>query len=179
MKAHDDVLPASVTGSTPADLESLFLAHYESVLRLVARVIRDRARAEELAVDVFLKWAHRRSPGSEIGPGWLYRVAARLAIDELRRSMRGSRYDRMIAALSRRPRTPEEVHTTAEAQQAVRTVLAALRRRDAEMLVLRSHGLAYGEMALALNINPASIGTLLGRAQRAFRAECVRRYGDR
>jgi len=34
----------------------------------------------------------------------------------------------------------------------------------------------YQEVAAAIGLNPASVGTLISRAQRAFRAEFVRRY---
>src|SRR5437016_2618160 len=38
-----------------SDLEKLFHAQYERVARVIAGVIRDPARAEDLAVEVFLK----------------------------------------------------------------------------------------------------------------------------
>ena len=50
--------------------------------------------------------------------------------------------------------------------------------RQAELLLLRSHGLSYDELASALDLNPVSIGTLLSRAQHAFRKEYVKRYGQ-
>lgn len=59
----------------------------------------------------------------------------------------------------------------------VRRVLAILDRRDAALLLLRADGLSYGELAAALDLNPASIGTLLSRAQLAFRKEYERNYG--
>ena len=37
---------------------------------------------------------------------------------------------------------------------------------------------AAAHMAAALEINPASVGTLIARAQRAFRKEYVNRYGE-
>jgi RNA polymerase sigma-70 factor (ECF subfamily) len=45
------------------------------------------------------------------------------------------------------------------------------------MLLLRSHGFSYGELASILDLNSASVGTLLSRAQQAFRKEYVKRYG--
>ena len=50
--------------------------------------------------------------------------------------------------------------------------------RHAELLVLRSQDLSYDELASALDLNPASIGTLLSRAQQAFRKEYIKRYGQ-
>ncbi len=74
--------------------------------------------------------------------------------------------------------TPEQAHAAAEERARVNAVLAALEPRDAELLLLRAAGFRYHEAAAALEINPASIGTLLARAQRAFRKEYVERYGE-
>ena len=139
--------------------------------------MRDRGRAEDLAVDAFVKWWRYQDTRGERTVGWLYRVAVRLALDELRRTARRSRFERVIGAFRRAPPTPEELHTVQDEQQRVRLVLSRLRRRDAALLILRSDGLAYDELASALGLNPASIGTLISSAQRAFRTEYVRRYG--
>jgi RNA polymerase sigma-70 factor (ECF subfamily) len=55
--------------------------------------------------------------------------------------------------------------------------LGALSPRQAELLLLRSQGLNYDELASTLDLNPASVGTLLSRAQQAFRKEYVEKYG--
>jgi hypothetical protein len=44
------------------DLETIFRAQYKRIARVIARVTRDPARAEELAVEVFLKW--ERTPNA-------------------------------------------------------------------------------------------------------------------
>jgi RNA polymerase sigma-70 factor (ECF subfamily) len=100
----------------------------------------------------------------------------RLALDELRRRRRRERLERIVPLL-RRPRTPEEVRLAGDRQARVMAVLASLDRRDAELLALRAGGFSYEELARALSLNPASIGTMLARAQRAFRKEYLGRYG--
>jgi RNA polymerase sigma-70 factor (ECF subfamily) len=99
-----------------------------------------------------------------------------MAIDELRRDARRARYARIAAPLVAQPATPEDVHALTDEQRRVRSVLATLSRRHAALLVLRSEGLSYQELAAALGLNPGSVGTLIGRAQRAFRTEYTRRY---
>jgi RNA polymerase sigma-70 factor (ECF subfamily) len=165
-----------VDGDLAFDFEATFRAQYERVARVIARVVKDFARAEELAVEVFLKFW--RSPGAhgEQAEGWLYRTAVRKGLDELRQRTRRARYEQMLG-LGRRVPTPEDVRTAAEEQQNVRLVLARIQPRQAELLVLRSHGLSYEELAAALEMNSASVGTLLSRAQDAFRKEYVKRYG--
>jgi len=159
------------------DFEATFRAQYERIARVIARVVRDPARAEELAVEVFLKlWRTPQAQGDKT-VGWLYRSAVRMGLDELRRRTRQSRYERLLG-FARRVPTPEEVHSATEEQEKVRLVLAVVEPRQAELLLLRSHGLSYDELASALNLNPVSIGTLLSRAQQAFRKEYIKRYGE-
>ncbi len=67
--------------------------------------------------------------------------------------------------------------SAAEDQERVRAVLAVIKPRQAELLVLRSNGLSYDELASALDLKPASIGTFLSRAEQAFRKEYIKRYG--
>jgi len=175
--APGEALAATAAGEERPDLEAVFTAHYARLSRVLARVVRDRGRAEELAVEVFLKWSRHPSAQGDGAAGWLYRTAVRMGLDELRRQTRRGRFESLVARLRHSPPTPEDVHTTGEERRRVRTVLAALRRRQAEVLVLRSQGFSYDELASALAMNPASVGTLLSRAERAFRKEYVRRYG--
>jgi RNA polymerase sigma-70 factor, ECF subfamily len=165
------------TAGAPFDFESFFYAHYGRTARAIARVIRDPARAEELAVESFWKlWRHPRAHGDKAA-AWLYRVAVRAALNDLRRQARSDRYESLSdappAAL-----TPEEAHAAAEEQRQVRLVLAAMNARQAELLLLRSSGLSYDELAASLKVHPKSVGSLLSRAQQAFRKEYIKRYGE-
>ena len=60
-----------------ADLEVVFRAQYERIARVIAGVIRDHARAEELAVEVFLKWDRHPAAHGENAEGGVYRTALR------------------------------------------------------------------------------------------------------
>ena len=177
MNARSEALGAMKADEVPADFEAIFRARYANIARVIARVVRDPARAEELAVEVFLKLWRRPRVQGEMTSGWLYRVAVRKGLDELRRRTRRSRYEGM-AASGERVRNPEEIHTANEEQERVRNVLAAIDSAQSQLLLLRSHGLSYEELASALDLNPGSIGTLLSRAQQTFRKEYVARYGQ-
>jgi len=159
------------------DIEATFREQYERVARVIARVVRDPARAEELAVEVFLKlWTNKQAQGDRT-QGWLYRVAVRMGLDELRRQTRRTRYERLLG-FGGGVQTPEDIRRATEEQERVRLVLGVINRRHAELLLLRSDDFSYGEVASALDLNPASIGTLLSRAQQAFRKEYIKRYGE-
>jgi len=165
-------------GEVRCDVESVFHLQYGRIARVIARVIRDPARAEELAVEVFLKWSKTpQAPGENV-EGWLYRAAVRAGQDELRRQIRRSRYERLFSFVRGAP-TPEEILAVRQEQQRVDVVLSVLKPQQAELLVLRSHGLSFEELASTLDLNPASVGTLLSRAQESFRKEFIRRYERR
>lgn len=165
-----------LTASFPL-LEDLFESHYERVTRVIGRVIHDSARAEEIAVEVFLKWSRSPQAHGTGAEGWIYRVAVREALDELRRRNRRDGFARFLAPLLLRPKTPEELYATEVEQKNVRAVLATMNVRMASLLLLWAEGLSYREMAVALDINPNYVGSLLSRAQEAFRKEYGKRYG--
>lgn len=165
------------TTGAPFDFESFFYAQYGRTARAIARVIRDPARAEELAVEAFWKlWRHPGAHGGKAA-AWLYRVAVRAALNELRRQARSNRYE-LLGDAPPAALTPEQAHAAAEEQRQVRLVLAAMNARQAELLLLRAGGLSYDELAASVKVHPKSVGSLLSRAQQAFRKEYVKRYGE-
>lgn len=177
MSARRGALAATEAAEAVFHFESFFCLHYDRIARAIARVIRDPARAEEIAVEAFWKlWRNPQAHG-ERAAGWLYRVAVRAALNELRRQGRSQRYESQSDAPQPTP-TPEEAHAAAEEQRQVRLVLAALDPRKAEVLLLRTNGLSYEELAVSLKVNPKSVGSLVSRAQQTFRKEYIKRYGE-
>lgn len=159
-------------------LDAIFRAHYERITRVIGRVIHDQSRAEELAVEVFLKWWRTPRAQGEHAQGWIYRTAVRKALDELRSQSRRNRFERFLRRVPKSPPTPEELYVATAEQQRVRTVLGALKRRDVEILLLRSQGFSYQEIATTIEVRPNYVGSLHGRAQEAFRKEYLKRYGN-
>jgi RNA polymerase sigma-70 factor (ECF subfamily) len=180
VNAQSEAVADANTATAPFDIEALFRSHYSRVARIIERVIRDRGRSEELAVEVFLKlWRNEKAQYENV-EAWLYRVAVRTGIDGLRRQTRRAHYERTFAWI--RPRSassnPEQLHSASEEHERVRGVLSAINPRHAQFLLLRSQDFTYDEVAAILNLNPASIGTLLSRAQESFRKEYIKRYGQ-
>ena len=162
--------------TSPLDFETIFHLHYDRVAYAIGRIVGDPACAEELAMEVFWKfWRTPPAHGEKAG-GWLYRTAINQGLYELRRRVRHARYQRLLRFSG--PSTPEEIHAAAEEQGQVRRVLAAIKPRDAELLLLRGNDFSYEELAALLRLNPASVGTLIGRARQAFRKEYIKLYGE-
>src|SRR5262249_27173732 len=105
------------------DIEEVFHAQYGRIARVIARVIRDPARAEELAVEVLLKWSRTVKTQDETAEAWLYRTAVRDGLNELRHRTRRAKYERIFELLRRTP-TPEEVFAVQEEQRRIDIVLS-------------------------------------------------------
>ena len=158
------------------DFDAIFRRDYPRIAKVIARVLSDPARAEELAAEVFWKLSQTLKAQGPNVSGWLYRAAVRRGLDELRERQRREKYERLFG-VGRATPTPEDLHFENEAQRRVRAVLAKLKGIQAELLVLHIEDFTYDEIARALDLNPASVGTLVRRAEEAFRKKYVRRYG--
>ena len=162
--------------------EQVFLANYARVVSVVRRVVGDHARAEDLANEVFLKLYRLPMPKTAIDnvPGWLYRTATNLAIDTLRASARRRRYEETAARAEIKERTAEsplDQSLKLERQEHVRAVLAELKPAQAQLLLLRASGYSYKELAEMLDLEIGTVGTRLVRAEAAFEARYIERYG--
>jgi RNA polymerase sigma-70 factor (ECF subfamily) len=160
-------------GWTEAAFEAAFFEHYPRMVSIVQRMLGDRARAEELASDAFVR-LYQQPAGADrcqnLG-GWLYRTASRLAIDALRAAERRRRYEppagEQLAAASAGGGPLDSLLQTERAGH-VRAALGTLKPIQAQILTLRASGLAYKELAGALGVKPTSVGRLLARAEVAF-----------
>lgn len=165
-------LPAGSVQDSSA-FEAFFLQNYGRVVAVLYRIVGDRAQAEELAGDVFMKLYRNPLPpnrGHNVG-GWLYRTATRLGIDALRAAASRQRYEHqagLIAHDADVSGTPLDDVLRAEDRTWVRKALAQLKPAQAQLLLLRHSGLSYKELAQALEVNANSVGTLLARAATDF-----------
>ena len=155
-----------------AEFRAVFLEHYSRILSILIRLLGDRSRAEEMANDAF--WRLYRQPALQadgnVG-GWLYRTATNLGIDALRASGRRRQYEEAAGRASDGAKTgsPLEDLLREEKCNRVRAALSLIKPVQAQLLILRSSGLSYKELAEALNVKATSIGTLLNRAEEEFR----------
>ena len=154
-----------------AEFRCVFLQHYSRIVAILIRLLGDRSCAEEMANDAF--WRLYRQPALQVDGnigGWLYRTATNLGIDALRASSRRRQYE--AAGGSRdegKVGSPLEDLLREEKCRRVRAVLSSIKPAQAQLLILRSSGLSYKELADALNVKMSSIGTMLNRAEEEFR----------
>src|SRR5215470_12406949 len=154
------------------EFRAVFLEHYSQILAVLMRLLGDRSAAEEMANDAF--WRLYRQPTLQVDGnvgGWLYRTATNLGIDALRAFRRRRQYEEAagVARNGVKTSSPLEDLLREEKCNRVRAALSLIKPAQAQLLILRSSGLSYKELADALNVKMTSIGTLLSRAEEEFR----------
>jgi RNA polymerase sigma factor (sigma-70 family) len=159
-----------------ADFRRIFQQHYARIVDLLVRLLGDRGHADEVANDAF--WRLYRQPtlqtDGNVG-GWLYRTATNLGIDALRMSARRRQHEDAAGRNARESIQDGPLHDLLrdETCRRVRQVLSLLKPAQAQLLILRSAGMSYKEIADALAVKATSVGTMLNRAEEEFR----NRYG--
>jgi RNA polymerase sigma factor (sigma-70 family) len=151
----------------------LFHAHFHRLVRYLDRLSGDPELAADLAQEAFIK-LYQRSSMPDRPEAWLITVAMNLFRNARSTSARRRRLltpARSEAALGDPMPTPIQCAEAADERDRVRGAIDRLGERDRQMLLLYAEGYGYRDLAQALDLNEASIGTFLARAKRAFRAE--------
>lgn len=151
--------------------ERLFEKDFARLYRYLDRLTGDPGLADDLAQESFVR-LYRRGSLPEKPSSWLVSVARNLLRDERRGSARRWQLLELRGAagdLDPPMPSPESDVLAGEAAAQVRRTLAAISLRDRQMLLLRQEGYSYREIAEAMEVSPASVGTMLVRATEAFR----------
>jgi RNA polymerase sigma-70 factor (ECF subfamily) len=162
-----------------ASFDALFDRWSAPLLRFVERMVKDRATAEELVQDAFLRVHRARGsyePRARFST-WLYRIAGNLARNELRRPRRARPHASTdddtgpaLELIAGGASTDDVVHSR-RVGSAVEHALDALPERQRMALWLSAvEGLRYAEIAEALETTPASVKSLIHRARSALAA---------
>lgn len=149
------------------DFESLFQKLYPSLFRYLHRVTGDADIADDIAQEAFVRLLKQSLPEAEVRP-WLFTVAMNLVRDHARKVERRQRLLTTAPVLVSTSALPDEVVEHSEAVGSVRVVLEQLSPRDQQLLLMREEGFKYEEIARAIGVAPASVGTLIARALKRF-----------
>lgn len=182
----DDWLLERISEGDEASFEAVFHQHYDRVYGLLFRLLGNRAEAEDLTQEVFLKLHHRafrkrlfsRQREHNIG-AWLYRAATNAGYNAIRDRQRlWQRNMVMVPDPDGSPGLDKEVERR-ERATAVRRALAHLSPRQTQLLLLRQMDFSYQECARICGVAPGSVGTLLARAATAFKQAYEEEMGER
>lgn len=150
----------------------LFDAHFERLWRVMDRLSGDPELAADCVQEAFIK-LHQRGALPTAPEAWLVTVALNL----FRNAKASGQRRRRLLTLARAEGvhadpapSPAEAAMSEDARRRVRRVLEQLPERERQLLLLQAEGYRYRDIAAALDLNEASVGVLLARAKRAFRA---------
>jgi len=179
----EKILLDQIRGGAVERFEDLVRFHSPSLLRLAVRLTGNRADAEEITQEAFLRFysgiASFRGE-SRVGT-WLYRTVTRLAIDYLRRE----RIRRRIFFFRRDEETPDPAEQVADPSSSPgeQVIMAETGRRLARLLgsmpprqravfVLRhQEQMPLKEIAATLGLEEGTVKTHLHRAVTRLRRE--------
>lgn len=177
---HESILRPMKLSQSKSDqaFESIFQENWNSIHRLLTRIVIDPAEAEDLALETFYRlYKYRPAEHETLNiRGWLHKVATNLALQSIRSYKRREQYEIHAgkdALVEAHEDQPQKILAEKEDRYYVRMALGQMNSRQAELLIMRYSGMAYKEIAAALNLSPTSIGPLLLRAEREFE-QCYR-----
>ncbi len=163
----------ALAGSQPA-FEQIVRRYQRPIINLIARMTRDRALAEDLAQETFVK-AFRSLAAFDTTrrlSSWLFRIAHNTALDALRRSQSSVRPADTRAAPGRvpddppAPAEPDPVEREALGR-ALDLALGQLRPDYSAAVVLRyEEGLSFDEIGIVLGIPEATARSHVHRARK-------------
>jgi RNA polymerase sigma-70 factor (ECF subfamily) len=154
-----------------ARFRDLFQTEFPRLFRYLDRLSGEPDVAADLAQEAFIR-LNRRGTMPDHPGGWLITVAMNLFRNlrstdaRRRRLLTVARAESVLADPSP---TPSQSSDATESSARVRAAIGHLPDREQRLLLLRAEGYSYRDIAVALELNEASIGTLLARAKRTFR----------
>ncbi len=158
--------------------EQLVEIHKDPLHAYLVRMVGDRAWAEDLSQETFLRVYRNRDEYVERTHfrAWLYRIARNLALDFLRRE----KFRRAVArsgelADRRRPPSPPEEMKARELETAVGEAILALPPKFRNVFVLCTlEGMSYEEVADVEGCPVKTVSSRLARARDRFARNLAR-----
>lgn len=165
-----------------AALEVVFARYQRQVYQLAFGITRDAENAEEVLQDTFYRLYQRAATLDGTLPllPWLYRVAANLAYNRVRRPRFWSEPLHALAERVLAPalRSPEHIAEQHELQAIVRTVLDELPPNHRAVLVLHYlEDLSIAEIAAIFGCPAGTVKSRLHHARKLLKGQLERRYG--
>ena len=154
-----------------AQLEQLYAAHHQEIYSYLSRMLRNEELAADLTQETFVKAFRAFDTLSDPtrARAWLYQIAGRTALDELRRQrivrfIPWSGESRGVGA------SAEEIALRGRLSAEMERALATLPDRQRQALLLAEIGDLTGlELAQALDVSHDAARALLTRARESLR----------
>jgi RNA polymerase sigma-70 factor (ECF subfamily) len=173
MPDEDAQLMVDFRNGNEAAFDSLFQKYFPSVVNVVYRYTGDRAGAEDLAQEVFLRvWrsADRYEPSAKFST-WLFTIVTNLCLNEIRNRAKRPRLDvdredMPEPAAADNVFSVEEQAGGTELQSRIRQALDELPDTQRMAVLLSKYeNLSYKEIADTMDLSIPAVKSLLSRAR--------------
>jgi len=174
--ASDAELARDALAGSEAAYRELVTRYATPAVNFIFRFVRDRALAEDLAQEGFLRVYQRLNTfdPSRRFSSWFFQVLRNITIDHLRvNRLPTSSLDELAeegnqgAAVDRESASPEQIAGQRELAAAMSAALARIRPEYREVVVLRyQEGLTQPEIAEILGLPSGTVKTYLHRARK-------------
>ena len=145
--------------------------HLNRVHAYVFRMTNNRADAEDIAQETFLRVWHRAGtfkPGRVRFTTWLHRIAHNLCVDAFRK--RRDTVDAELDSMADGAPAADELSAVEERRKAVHAGIAALPERQRSALVLcQIQGRSNREAAEIIGVSVHALESLIARARRTLK----------
>lgn len=155
-----------------SEMLEIFKAHYEQyypkVLKHLYFIMGNNDFNEDVAHDVFMKYWDA-PPGSVEYPGaWLCKVAANLALNQVRSRKRTvAREERLMAEPQELITAEDQIYRREDVKQ-VREILSELPEDQRTCLLLKFSGYSYDEISQATGVPRGNVGQMIARGKVKF-----------
>lgn len=157
------------------DFQTIFRMHYPKVVRQITGFTGNITTAEDLAQEVFVRlynldWAQIQNMDAWLTKCSFHAVCNYFRGEKRRVAREALEYQLNYPALkSNEENRIEDLLIQEETKHNVLEALSMLGERDRLLLLLKYQEYSYREIAETLELNPASVGTLLARARKQFK----------
>ena len=170
-KDHDDTLLLLIGNGDQEAYRSLVERHIDRAYGVALRILDNRADAEDVVQDVFLKvWTHRGrwEGGKAKFSTWLYRVVTNRCID-IRRQPRNEEIEKVPEPLDGAPDAMTSLHRT-EVSEMLDGAMQELPDHQRVALVLSyNENLSNTQIAEVMETTVAAVESLLKRGRQQLR----------
>lgn len=162
--------------SDQAFIEALFAQHQGEIYGFLARMVRDEELAADLTQETFVKAfrALDTLESTDRARAWLFQIASRTALDELRRR----RLIRFVPWAGESRGTAPSAEETALRDRVSAEMARALAtipdRQRGALILAEVYGLSGVELAAALGVSHVAARALLTRARESLRESLAR-----
>ncbi|KJS85833.1 MAG: hypothetical protein JM58_07690 [Peptococcaceae bacterium BICA1-8] len=165
------------TSKPKYDFSIEFNSYYQVLLKQITFILGDQNKAEDIVQDTLIKYYYTDKHTISHPKAWLIKVAVNSSYNYLRSEKnRKQREEKNIIFPS--SINIEEVVIKKEQGQIVKDAISLLPERDKLLILLKYTGYSYTEIAQTLDIEEASVGTMLARAKKKFKEILLDKKGS-